>query len=180
MVSPFTLRSAGILLALVIFLSVHAPICRASTDQDKAAFPSQNAPNRTVRKADTSSHRPFGNLLPIKAAKGNIRPNRYGKVRGPFLSGTEVRQVIARAGFPAHAIPTMVQIARCESSFSVTAENVNRDGSVDFGLLQINERNWRGCHVSKAELSDPDHNARCAYQLWQRQGYGAWGCCSHT
>jgi len=81
-----------------------------------------------------------------------------------------------RAGFPVEAIPAMLQIANCESSLSATAEHLNRDGSVDVGLFQINERNWEVCNLSKAELSDPDNNARCAYQVWQRQGYDAWAC----
>jgi len=109
-----------------------------------------------------------------------IRPSNYGKVHGLFLSEPEVRQVLNKAGFPAKAIPSMLQIAHCESSFSATAENVNRDGSVDFGLFQINERNWVGCNVNKTELSDPYNNAKCAYQIWQHQGYGAWGCYVRT
>jgi len=147
MLSRFTLQSAAIMFTLVVLLPGYAPICRAST------------------------------ALPNKAATGDIKPNSYGKVHGPFLSEPEVRRVLKKAGFPAHAIPTMLQIARCESSLSVTAENVNRDGSVDFGLFQINERNWAGCHVSKTELSDPYNNTRCAQQVWQRQGFDAWGCC---
>ena len=128
MVSLFKRKSAGILLTLVAFLSVHASICRASTDTDKAVFPEANVPNKTIRKADTSHHRPTKSLLPKKTAKDKVRLNNYGKVRGPFLSRPEVRQALEKAGFPAHAIPTMLQIASCESSFSVTAENVNRDG----------------------------------------------------
>ena len=135
----------------------------------------QNVPNRTTRKADTSHRRSSRSL----SAKGNVRPNNYGKVSGPFLSESKVRQVLERTGFPAKTISTMLQIASCESSFSATAENVNRDGSIDVGLFQINERNWRECHVSKTELSDPNNNARCAYQIWQHQGYNAWGCFSH-
>jgi hypothetical protein len=140
----------------------------------RTILPAQNIPHkRTTQTAGISHHRPSKSLH----AKDNIRPNNYGKVSGPSLSEPEVRQVLERAGFPAKTISTMLQIAGCESSFSATAENVNRDGSIDVGLLQINERNWRECHVSKTELSDPNNNARCAYQIWQRQGYNAWGCC---
>lgn len=139
-------------------------------------LPEQNVPNkRTTQQADISHLRPSRS----PSAKDNVRPNNYGKVSGPFLPEPEVRQVLARTGFPAQTISTMLQIASCESSFSATAENVNRDGSVGVGLLQINERNWRECHVSKTELSDPYNNARCAYQIWQHQGYNAWGCFSH-
>ncbi len=139
-------------------------------------LPEPNVPNnRTTQKADISHHRPSRSL----SAKDNVRPNNYGKVKGPFLSESKVRQVLERAGFPAKTISTMLQIASCESSLSATAENVNRDGSIDVGLFQINERNWRECHVSKTELSDPNNNARCAYQIWQHQGYNAWGCFNH-
>lgn len=29
-------------------------------------------------------------------------------------------------------------------------------------------------------ISDPYNNARCAYQIWQRQGYRAWNCYART
>lgn len=148
----------------------------AFAGQDSNQAIRQNTPNSgTTRKADTSRHRPFKSL----SAKGNVRPNNYGKVSGPFLSESKVRQVLEKAGFPAKTISTMLQIASRESSFSATAENVNRDGSVDVGLFQINERNWRKCNVSKKDLSDPYNNARCAYQIWQHQGYNAWSCFNH-
>ncbi|MCX5869283.1 MAG: transglycosylase SLT domain-containing protein [Deltaproteobacteria bacterium] len=164
MVSFCKRKSAGVLLTLAIFLSIDAPMCQASIDSHKMLL-EQNMPKRTT---------------PPKAANGNIRPNNYGKVSGPFLSEPEVRQLIEKAGFPPKTISTMLQIASCESSFSVTAKNVNRDGTIDVGLFQINERNWKGCNISQSELSDPYNNARCAYQIWQHQGYNAWSCYSHT
>jgi len=181
MVLFFKIKSAGILLTLV-FLSVYAPVCRASTLHTMGEIMSteQNVHNKTDKTAETSHHRSSRCLLRKKMEKGNIRPSNYGKVHGPSLSEPEVRQVLNKAGFPAKAIPSMLQIAHCESSFSATAENMNRDGSVDFGLFQINERNWGGYNVTKTELSDPYNNARCAYQIWQRQGYGAWGCYVRT
>ena len=152
------------------------PVRYSNQASRRKILPEQNAPNtRTTQKAAISHLRPSRSL----PAKDNVRPNNYGKVSGPFLSESKVRQVLERAGFPAKTISTMLQIASCESSFSATAENVNRDGSVDIGLLQINERNWRECHGSKTELSDPYNNARCAYQIWQHQGYNAWGCFNH-
>ena len=158
------------------------------THLDKTAFSGKD-PNQAIRRkmpleqsvlqngpnADTSHHRSSMRL----SVKNDVRPNNYGKVSGPFLSEPEVKQVLERAGFPAKTISTMLQIASCESSFSATAENVNRDGSVDVGLFQINERNWRECNVSKTELSDPNNNTQCAYQIWQHQGYNAWSCFNH-
>lgn len=178
MVFPCNRKSAGVLLTLAVFLSVYTPTCQASIDSHimssgfRAGLASPLPHKRTTPKADISRHRPSRGL----PAKDTVRPNNYGKVSGPFLSESKVRQVLERAGFPAQTISTMLQIASCESSFSATAENVNRDGSIDVGLLQINERNWRECHVSKTELSDPYNNARCAYQIWRHQGYNAWGC----
>jgi len=147
MVSPGKTQSAGLWLILVVLLAVCAPICRADTES------------------------------PDKAAKGNDRPNDYRQVRAPSLSKTEVRRILKKAGFPAKAIPKMLRIARCESALSATAEHVNRDGSANFGLFQIHESNWKDCQFSKAELADPLNNARCAYRIWQRQGYAAWRNC---
>ena len=180
MVLIFKVESVGILLTLV-FLSVYAPICRASTHHTMGEIMStKQIVRKAANTADTSHHRSSRSLLRKKMEQSNIRPSNYGKIHGPFLSETEVKLALNKAGFPAKAIPSMLQIAHCESSFSATAENVNRDGSVDFGLFQINERNWGRCNVTKTELSDPYNNAKCAYQIWQRQGYGAWGCYVRT
>lgn len=139
-----------------------------------------HGPEGTIRKAVVAHQRPARDHRSPKGARKRGRAYNHGQASGPFLSRLEVKEVLVRAGFPAQAIPTMLRIANCESSLSATAENVNRDGSVDMGLFQINERNWEACSVSKAELADPEGNARCAYQVWQQQGYGAWGCCERA
>jgi hypothetical protein len=123
---------------------------------------------------------PFSGQNSCHTIGWSVKPGGQGNFSGSFLSELEVRQVLHKAGFPAKAIPSMLRIAHCESSYSAMAENVNQDGSVDFGLFQINERNWGGCNVTKPDLSDPYNNARCAYQIWQRQGYRAWNCYART
>ncbi len=65
---------------------------------------------------------------------------------------------------------TIIKIAQCESRLNPEAYNVNADGSVDRGLVQINS-----IHGHKpSELYDPELNVYHAYQIWKEQGYSPW------
>lgn len=60
---------------------------------------------------------------------------------------------------------TMAAIERAESNCNPNAiGRVDYDGIRDFGLLQI--------HGSP--IFNPSDNIAAAYQIWLRQGYGAW------
>ncbi len=70
-------------------------------------------------------------------------------------------------------VDMLLRIARCESSMNPNAINVNRDGSVDSGLFQINEY-WHGadrdCHT------DVTCATRKAIQIQRKAGWSAWVC----
>lgn len=94
---------------------------------------------------------------------------------GTRLSEAQVATYLRDAGFPESAVPTMVCIAKYESSFYTGASNVNTDGSSDYGLFQINDYYWLGpCGVSRSGLMDPSVNARCALTVYRQQGFNAW------
>lgn len=64
----------------------------------------------------------------------------------------------------------MVAIARAESRFKPDAININRDGSVDIGIFQINsvhgyDREW---------LKDVRNNLTAAREIYEKQGLTAW------
>lgn len=68
---------------------------------------------------------------------------------------------------------TAVAIAKCESSMNPKAINTkNRNGSVDYGLFQINSVHGYTANY----LMDVDNNLRIARELYDRQGWMPWVC----
>lgn len=74
----------------------------------------------------------------------------------------------------AKIITTAVAIALAESSGRTDAKNAaNRNGTVDWGLFQINDVNWTSKDSASVRL-DADANTAKAYDVYKRQGFGAW------
>ena len=66
----------------------------------------------------------------------------------------------------------MLAIMRAESGCNPNSDNtgLNRDGSNDKGLFQINSIHG----FSDAERLDPIRNIEIAFKIWRNQGYRAW------
>lgn len=66
----------------------------------------------------------------------------------------------------------MLAIMRAESGCNPLADNtgLNRDGTVDRGLFQINSIHGYPART----LFDPSQNIQIAYKIWRSQGYRAW------
>lgn len=82
-------------------------------------------------------------------------------------------------GFTTDEAKTMVCIAKWESAFKPTAINVNPNGSVDYGLYQINSKWWldkgkKGCSQTREELLTPEGNVACARFVYKQLGFKAW------
>ena len=71
----------------------------------------------------------------------------------------------------------MLAIMRAESGCNPRSDNtgLNRDGSNDKGLFQINSIHG----FSDAERLDPIRNIEIAFRIWQNQGYRAWSAYSN-
>lgn len=90
------------------------------------------------------------------------------------MSDVEVAQLLKIAGIPKKHLGVMTCTARYESSYNPRAKNVNKNGTQDTGLFQINDV-WLGeCGVSRSELTDPLVNAKCARRVLETQGISAW------
>lgn len=70
----------------------------------------------------------------------------------------------------------------CKENYNLdpNATNVNKDGSTDWGLFQINDK-WNGItHKGKAKqlLLDPEINVRVAYRIYVDNGFTfkQWSC----
>jgi type IV secretion system protein VirB1 len=68
---------------------------------------------------------------------------------------------------PGIAPGTLLAVARVESGLNPVAQNVNKDGSRDIGLMQINERNFGWLGLTSHTALDPCQSLRAAGQLLQ-------------
>lgn len=89
------------------------------------------------------------------------------------MAPTQIGEHLREAGFKESVIPTMICIAKYESAYDAHAVGINKNGSKDLGLFQINERVWKDhCPVDKLLLVRD--NIACAKIVYDKQGLEAW------
>lgn len=95
---------------------------------------------------------------------------------GRRLSETEAAMLIRNAGFPESVVGKMLCTIKYESNFYERASNRNHNGSVDYGLFQVNSLHFHdaGCPSSAAGLYDATANTKCALGIYRSQGNNAW------
>lgn len=69
---------------------------------------------------------------------------------------------------------TALAVAKAESGLKENAYGVNRNGTIDIGVFQVNEVHWDKPGCSPKELFDAESNVDCAYKLFQEQGWNPW------
>lgn len=76
-------------------------------------------------------------------------------------------QLARKAGFPENEIARAVAISLAENtSGDPAAEHVNTNGSIDYGLWQINSVH----NLPVSQLKDPQGNANAAFKIWSDAG----------
>ena len=103
--------------------------------------------------------------LPTSAVPTSSVPANTGIRKTPAT----LEDVVRDAGLPV----VFVDIARCESGSDPTAVHLNRNGSRDHGLWQINDRWWRPLFETLNPY-DPVENAAMAALVYAEQGLDAW------
>jgi hypothetical protein len=95
---------------------------------------------------------------------------------GRRLSEGEAATLIRQAGFPESVVGKMLCTIKYESNFYERASNKNHNGSVDYGLFQVNSTHFHdaGCPSSAAGLYDAAANTKCALNIYRSQGSNAW------
>ena len=70
----------------------------------------------------------------------------------------------------------MLCTIKYESNFYERASNHNKNGSVDYGLFQVNSTHLgdSGCPSSSSSLYNAATNTKCALHIYKSQGINAW------
>ena len=103
-----------------------------------------------------------------------------GQDVAPLLAGrvvpeAEIARDLRAAGFAEDELGQMVCAAKYESSFYAEASHKNHNGSIDYGLFQINDELWaHSCGLSVTGLYDPAKNAKCARKVYNSGGIRSW------
>ena len=76
----------------------------------------------------------------------------------------------------------VLAIIRCESQFDVHARNRNKNGTTDYGLMQINSVHEKRAENMGFDITRPSHSLEYGVYLMAKEGLGAWkysrGCWS--
>lgn len=114
---------------------------------------------------DTSAPVPIGD-------SGGIDPGLLG---GGHVSDAERYQLARMAGWSAQDAITATAISIAENGSGIPSllSGVNRNGTRDLGLWQINSA-WWPQFGGQATLSQPWPNAQAAFAIYGRQGWCAW------
>merc|ERR1712241_992237 len=94
------------------------------------------------------------------------------------------RELVNHQGFARATVGNWVCLANYESSYNTGATNHNTNGSIDYGIFQINDDFWcdasigygADCGVACNSLLDSnlDDDCSCAKIIWNRHGFEAW------
>ena len=76
--------------------------------------------------------------------------------------------------FPPSQVDNALTIMRLESGGNPGATHYNANGSVDYGLLQINSVHSAAVGGDLNALYDPATNIRVAATIWQSGGWSQW------
>lgn len=74
-------------------------------------------------------------------------------------------------GINKYYIPRLFCIAKFESNFNQYAININKNNTIDIGLLQINSIWYNQCNFP---LYTTENNVSCAKLIIEKQGLKAW------
>lgn len=73
--------------------------------------------------------------------------------------------------------PHAIAIARCESEFDPHARHRNRNGTIDYGVFQLNSGGtMQSLGLTAAEALDWQANIDAAHRLYRRRGWQPWVC----
>lgn len=154
-------------------VTVSAPASEASAGSDGAAFDGAAEPvsaEASARSNASADGRPHQTRVPgFPPAPGT--PGRNGLIgKDPVsqLSAKEIAACLAKAGFSGEDLRIGVAVALAESGGNALARHENTNGSVDYGLWQINSIHAGILRVGT--WTNSYDNAIMAYKVWREAG----------
>ncbi len=111
------------------------------------------------------------NLAEAKAAERRQEADR----RVSQATGSGFDTLLA-THFPAKAISQAKIVMACESGGNPSAKNINRNGTQDSGLFQINDVHLGRVGGDRSRLMDPATNIKVAADIYKEQGWRPWVC----
>ena len=91
-----------------------------------------------------------------------------------MIKETVLYYILLYSGFNITEANTLLCIAKKESSLIIKAKNINKNGTTDKGLFQINTVWYKNPTCNLDRLDNPIDNVRCARVVYKNQGYKAW------
>lgn len=85
-----------------------------------------------------------------------------------------LKEKLQDAGYPTKLLDTFVCIADKESNRVPKTVRYNSNGSIDYGIVQINSVHLNMCNVTGKELLEVDNNLACGLKVFKLQGLQAW------
>lgn len=127
------------------------------------------APFRLSGQVGTIDALPVPELPGVTIPAGDLSPI-HGRV-----TDAQRYQLARAVGWnpPDAIIITAISIAEDGSGDPQALSAANRDGSRDYGVLQINSSHWNSCGGQQA-LADPFNNFVCGHSIYLSQGFCAW------
>lgn len=117
----------------------------------------------------------IGTITPVMAQRYDFKIGGWKEPESKEISVTEtIWKIGIERGAKDEDIMKMIRIAYCESRYNEYAINVNRDGSFDLGVFQINEK-WHPT-ITRDCLFNSECNINEAFSILNKSGFKAWAC----
>ena len=109
-------------------------------------------------------------VTPTPTMRPTLTPQKHGKPTKGEVKAYILEVFGERAGKQA-----IKMLSECENStFDQSRRNHNRNGSIDYGVFQINSIHKR--KRGKKFIADWRENVKVAKQIYDEQGWSPWSC----
>ncbi|XP_067124816.1 lysozyme c-1-like [Centruroides vittatus] len=102
---------------------------------------------------------------------------------GKMFRRCQMASILVKNGFPRRDIPDWICMIYHESGFNTRIKNRKRDGSIDYGIFQINDKCWCAppgpynfCNIRCSKLVDDNikDDMKCAKLIFRWRYFYAW------
>jgi hypothetical protein len=74
-------------------------------------------------------------------------------------------------------VRTALRVAKCESHYKPHARHINKNGTVDYGVFQLNSGGTlQSLGLTVQEALNYESNIQGAYRLYRKRGWQPWVC----